>query len=213
MTIRATSDRRFFLRFLLIGLVMAGFSLYCVYDGAIGYPNQRVRALKYQEFEEEGRVGEWPAFAKEQGWSTDPPGEPKTPVDFQLQYIMAAVTGAIALWFFSVVLRNRNRWIEAGAGGITSSWGQRFDWADVVALDKRLWKKKGIAKVYYQDGVRQRRFVIDDFKFLREPTGKILRTLESKIDSDKITGDLPEGAEEQAYDDYGQPDEQPTTLN
>ena len=101
--------------------------------------------------------------------------------------------------FFSIVLRNRNRWIEASPSGITSSWGQRFDWADVLEVDKRLWKKKGIAKVYYQDGDRRRRFVIDDFKFHREPTGKILSALEARIDPAKITGGLPEGVEE-AYD-------------
>jgi hypothetical protein len=191
MTIRANSDRRFFLRFLLIGLVVAGFGLYCVYDGAIGYPLQRERALRYEEFELEGRLGEWGAFAREQGW---------------MQYIMAGVCGALALWFFSIVLRNRNRWIEASPSGVTSSWGQRFDWADVISVDKKQWKKKGIAKIHYQEGDRRRRFIIDDFKFLRKPTGKILQMLETRVGHDKITGGHPEGYEE-AYEESDEQDE------
>jgi hypothetical protein len=209
MTIRAISDRRFFLRFLFIGLVVTGFGLYCVYDGAYGYPQQRIRALKYEEFEKEGRLGEWNAYARSQGWSTDPPGEPKTPVDFQLQFIMAGVCAALALWFFSIVLRNRGRWIEASPAGVTSSWGQRFDWDDVISVDKKQWKKKGIAKVYYQEGDRRRRFLIDDFKFLREPTGQILRMLESRVGHDKITGGHPEGYEEE-HGDYAASDETAT---
>lgn len=211
MTIRANSDRRFFLRFLLIGLVVAGFGLYCVYDGAIGYPQQRERALRYEEFELEGRLGEWGAFAREQGWPTGNPGEPKTDVDIQMQYIMAGVCGALALWFFSIVVRNRNRWIEASPGGINSSWGQRFDWADVISVDKKQWKKKGIAKVDYQEGDRRRRFLIDDFKFLREPTGKILQMLESRVGHDKITGGHPEGYEE-AHGGYAASDETATAT-
>src|SRR5688572_5423250 len=98
MVIRADSDPRFFLRFLIIGLVVAGFALYCVYDGAIGYPNQRIRALEYQRLEEEKKLDEWDAIAKQNGWSTDPPGEPKTEVDFQLQFILAGVCALLALW-------------------------------------------------------------------------------------------------------------------
>lgn len=203
MTIRAKSDPKFYLRFLIIGLVVAGFSLYCVYDGAIGYPQQAIRAHKYIEFEKEKRIAEWPEYARQQGWSTDPPGEPKTPVDFQLQFIMAGVTAALALWFLSVVLRNRGHWIEASKTGITSSWGKTFNYADIVSLDKKLWKKKGIAKVYYQNGNRQGRFVIDDFKFMREPTGEILRALEARIDPAKIVGGPAEGYEE-VYDESGE---------
>jgi hypothetical protein len=201
MNIRANSDPKFYLRFLIIGLIVGGFSLYCVYDGAYGYPQQAIRAHKYEEFEKEKRLEEWPAFALERGWSTDPPGEPKTPVDFQLQFIMGGVTGALCLWFLLIVFRNRGRWIEASKSGITSSWGQQLNYADVVALDKKQWNKKGIAKVYYQEDGRRRRFVIDDFKFMRGPTGEILRALEARIDPNMITGGLPEGAEE-AYEEY-----------
>jgi hypothetical protein len=200
MTIRAESDPKFYWRFIIIGLVVAGFSLYCVYDGAIGYPQQRIRALKYEEFKVEKRVGEWPAFAAAQGWSTDDPGEPKTEVDFQLQFLMAGVTAALAVWFFTIVLVNRGHWIEASQTGIMSSWGQTFKYADIVELNKKQWKKKGIAKVYYDDNGRRRTFVIDDFKFKRDPTDDILQAVENRIDHEKITGGPPEGYE-MAYEE------------
>ena len=99
--------------------------------------------------------------------------------------------------------RNRGRWIEASKTGIASSWGQNVDFDRVVSLDKKKWDKKGIAKVLYEDGNRRRRFVIDDFKFKREPTDRILRQLESRLQPEQITGGVPESddysAEEPTY--------------
>jgi hypothetical protein len=189
--IRAKTDHRFYFRFLLIGVVALGFALWSLYDGAIGYPNQRERALEYLRLEQADRTDEWPQFAREQGWPTDPPGVPKTQADFIVQYIMAGIAGAIGLWLLIVVLRSRGRWIEASESRLTSSWGQGFDFDSVVSLDKKKWDK-GIARVTYQEGNRKKRFVIDNYKFARQPTNGILCALEEKIDVDKIVGGPPE---------------------
>jgi len=213
MTIRAKSDPRFYLRFLLIGAVAIGFSLLCVYDGAIRYPKQREPALAYQELEErlkeEGRLDqlsqEWIQVVKQHNENSDsaqdnwPTDKPKDEVDIQLQYVMAGVTGTIGLWMLLVVWRARGRWIEASGAGLTSSWGQRVDYARIVSLDKRQWRKKGIAKINYEDGNRKRRLVLDDYKYNRQATDTILRDLEAKIGVDKIIGGPPE----QPPDDRG----------
>jgi hypothetical protein len=195
MTIRAESDPKFYWRFIIIGVVVTGFSLYCVYDGRYGYPQQRIRALKFEEFEKEKKLGEWPEYAESQGWSTDPPGKPKTEAEIASQYVFAAVTAVLALWFFTIVLINRGHWIESNETGVTSSWGKGFNYSDVVELNKKQWKKKGIAKVYFEENGRRGRFVIDDYKFKREPTDEILQALENHIDHAKITGGPPEGYE------------------
>jgi hypothetical protein len=65
----------------------------------------------------------------------------------------------------------------------------------VESLEKRQWRNKGIAKLRYNDGGKKRTFVIDDFKFKRETTDKILAELENRIGVDKITGGPPEGFE------------------
>ncbi len=64
-----------------------------------------------------------------------------------------------------------------------------------VQLEKRQWRNKGIAKLRYHDGGRTRTFVVDDFKFKREPTDAILVEIEKQIGVDKITGGPPEGFE------------------
>jgi hypothetical protein len=208
MTIRADSDPKFYLRFLLIGGMLLVFGLWSLYDGAIRWPAQTVRALKYKEFKDDGRISEWPEFAREQGWPTTHPGDPKTTADLQGQFIMAAVCGVLSLLAFIVVLRSRGQWIEAGKTGLTSSWGQSLDYDSVVSLDKKNWDKKGIARLYYLDGERRRRFVIDDFKFKREPTDDILREVEARIGHDKIINGFPEPppGEEGEFKEYDEAD-------
>jgi hypothetical protein len=198
MTIRADNDPKFYFRFKLIGVAAFGFALYCLYDGYVAYPKQREHALAYaKHYDEGGTKEEWDAFALERGWPTEYPGEPKSEEDIAMQYFMAAITAAVGLLVLSAVWRSRGRWIEASDAGITSSWGQSFDFAQVRVLDKRQWRSKGIARAYYEDAGRRRKFVIDDYKFLREPTDAILRLLESKIDVQQITGGPPESAGDQ----------------
>lgn len=182
-----------------MGIAAIGFALWSLYDGVIGYPRQRERALAHQKLEEELKGGDpvvfrdqWHEFARERGWSTAYPGEPKGPGDIIMQYVMAAIAGSIGLWLISIPLRARGRWIESTNTGITSSWGQSLDFDQVIELNKRQWRNKGIAKVTYQDGGRKRRFVIDDYKFDRYATDAILYELEQKIDPALITGGPPE---------------------
>jgi hypothetical protein len=114
---------------------------------------------------------------------------------------MFIVTGLIGVWLISIPLRARGRWIESTGSGITSSWGQSFNYDQVENLEKRQWRKKGIARVTYLDDGRRRRFVIDDYKFDRYKTDEILYELEQNIDSERITGgppDPPPGSEEVA---------------
>jgi len=205
-TIRADVDPRHYLRFLLIGIVAFGFALYCLYDGFIAYPAQRVRALRYQELEKQSvdedwqqrqLQEEWKQIAAENDWPVIPPGEPKTDGDIVTQFVMAAMTGGISLLFLTIWFRSRGRWIEGDGAGLRSSWGQSFTYDQITSLDKKLWRNKGIAKVSYQDGNRTRRFVVDDFKFQRKPTDAILLQLESHIDPALITGGPPEPSPEE----------------
>jgi len=207
LPIRAERDPRYYYRFLLISAVALGFALWSLYDGAIGYPNQRERALKYQElvkqqstdehgefdFEEtQKKQEEWERLATERGWPLEDPGHPKTEADFIVQFIMAGLAGAIGLTMLFYVWQSRGRWIEADETGISSSWGQRVEFASVVLLDKSKWAGKGIAKVTYEDGNRRRKFIIDDYKFYRQATDAILYELEGHVDLDRIVGGPPE---------------------
>jgi len=199
MTIRAERDPRFYLRFLLIGLAALGFSLYCLYDGFIGYPLKQERALAFEKLLEEKRGDEWDAYAIERGWSTTPPAASKPheeyEVDVKMQFWMAGLSGLVGFFPLVAVWRSRGRWIELSDQGLTSSWGQSVTFDQTEPLEKRQWRSKGIAKLRYDDNGRKRTFVIDDFKFKRGPTDEILAKLEQRIGLDKITGGPPEGFE------------------
>ena len=192
MVIRAERDPRFYLRFVIIGWAAIGFALWSLYDGAIKYPRQRERGLLFEKLMEEGKGEQWDEEATARGWPIDFPGEPKSEADITMQYAMAALAGTIGALVLLGVWRSRGRWIEAGETGITSSWGQSFNYDQVLALDKRQWRNKGIARVKYDDGTRKRRFVIDDYKFKRKETDDILYELEGRIGPDKIMGGPPE---------------------
>jgi hypothetical protein len=200
-TLRANVNNRFYLRFFLIGVVAIGFSLWSLYDGAVNYPNQRVRALAFQKLVEEDRQAEWREYARERGWPLERPGKPKTQVDFTTQYIMAAIAATAGLGFLLVVLRSRGRWMEATPTGIRTSWSQQCDFDRVLTLNKKHWREKGIAKVTYQEGKRKRRLVLDSYKFERPAVNDILYELESRIGQEKIVGGPPEALREEPVED------------
>jgi hypothetical protein len=217
MPIRAENDPRFSRRFLYMGIAAIGFALYCLYDGYIGYPHKQERALAFEKLYAEKKADQWEAYANERGWSAAIPEEPKSEEEYRgdivMQYAMAVVSGLIGVWLISIPLRARGRWIESSDTGITSSWGQSLNFADIVSLDKRQWRNKGIARVTYAENGRKRRFVIDDYKFDRHKTDAILYELEQRIDPSLISGGPPEPPPgehgEQGFADQRAADEQP----
>jgi hypothetical protein len=192
MPLRSDNDPRFSRRFLFMGIAAIGFCLWSLYDGTIGYPREQQRALAWEKDFADKPTEEWITFAEEQGWSTALPKQSKTEEEYNTsimgQYAMAIVSGLIGLWLISIPLRARGRWIESTDDGIASSWGQSFKFDDVVNLEKRQWRSKGIAKVTYLDNGQKRRFVIDDYKFDRYKTDAILYELEQRIDPAIVTG-------------------------
>jgi hypothetical protein len=212
MHIRTNSDLRYYRRFVIIGLAALAGALWFFYDGAIKWPQQRDRILAHEKLAEELKGEDplvfqerWQAITKEKGWPISvPPGEAKTDTEITAQYFFGAGFAAIGLWLLWGVWRARGQWIEQTESGLTSSWGQKLDYDQVLAVDKRKWRNKGIAKIRYQDGPRKRRFVLDNFKFDRDTTDRILYDLESRIGHDKIMGGPPEAA---SYEQsHGTPD-------
>lgn len=189
-----------------MGIVAIGFGLWSLYDGMVKYPAQRVRgfdefkvdykslfedsqvkAMNVDEFEQKANAEsrlEWSKYMHERGFKSIP--------EIFTQYVQAAVAGLVGLFLLSIPIRARGRWIEANESGITSSWGQSFQYDEVEQLNKRRWRDKGIAKVTYVTDGRRQTFVIDDFKFVREQTDQILFELEQRIEFERITGGPPE---------------------
>jgi len=192
MPITARISARYLLRLGLIALFCLGFAGWFLYDGAIKYPRQRERGLKYQQLTEEGRLGEWNEIAARHGWPLEHPGEPKHEAEIYSQLAFAAVMALPALSFAIFVFRNWGRWIELNETGLRTSWGRQLEFGEITKLDKKKWKSKGIARIRYQQDGRHRQLVLDDCKYEVDPTEAILREVESRLDADQIVGAPPE---------------------
>jgi len=213
MPVKANIDTKFLSRLGLTGLAILALALWFLYDGIIAYPKERERALAYQKLETEARLDQWENTAAEHGWSTEKPEkfehlfdlkEPKKleeaqeelkkahNTDIAIQRWLAGIVAVPALLFLYRYFRARGRWIEAHETGLRTSWGQQLEFGQIVSLDKKKWKSKGIARIDYRQNGRKRRLVLDDWKFDADPTKAILLEVESRIDVGQIVGGAPE---------------------
>jgi len=192
MPVKANIDTKFLSRLGLTALALIGIALWFLYDGAITYPRQRERALVYQDLKEKDQLDKWEEIAEQRGWPTEDPGKPKEKIDFWIQFVIAGLLAVPGLCFLFRYFRARGRWIEADETGLRTSWGQQLEFGQIVSLDKKRWKSKGIARIDYRQNGRKRRLVLDDWKFDADPTKAILLMVESRIDAAQIVGGAPE---------------------
>jgi len=206
MQIRAENEPRYSRKFLIMGICALGAALWFLKDGLFTYPAERQQAfaefktydktyfkdehhktMTLEQFEvvaEPEKWQEWEVYIHDRGFHSG--------ADVVMQFIMTAVMTVAGLVLISFPLRARGRWIEASDAGITSSWGESFQFDEVEEVNKRKWRNKGIAKVTYVSDGRRRTFVVDDYKFDRYPTDAILYELEQRIDPDRITNGPPD---------------------
>src|SRR5438876_520988 len=126
MAIRAENDPRYWRRFLAMGILAFGGSLWFLKDAIFAYPAKRAdefekfktvsktlfnaeekKTVTLAEVEAQGnkeRADAWNRFARE--------GEVPTKAEIVTQYVMAALTAAVGLWLISLPIRARRRWIE-----------------------------------------------------------------------------------------------------
>ena len=202
---KANIERKFLWWLGLPALLFLGLALWFLYDGVITYPRQRERALRYQELKEEDRTGEWQEIAKEHGWPSEDPGKPKKEYEIYLQLVLAALVALLGLLCSFFFIRARGRWIEANETGLRTSWGRQLEFGQIVLLNKKKWKSKGIAKITYRQNGRRCRLVLDDWKYDAEPTRAILCEVESHLDASQIVGGAPEPLPQDEHHEDGPP--------
>lgn len=205
MPTRASVSRGYLWRLGLIALVCFAMAGWFLFDGAVTYPRQRQRALKYQELEEKGALDEWFTVAKERGWPVDNPGEPKTDFDIYTQFVIAGLLVIPGLIYLIRFLLYRGRWVEADDAGLRTSDGRQLEFGHILVLGKRKWKSKGIARIFYEKDGRRGKLVLDDWKYEAHPTRDILFAVESHLDDEQIIGGPPEPPPE---DEEGADEEQ-----
>jgi hypothetical protein len=202
MSDRASFQNSYLKRYLLLAGVCLPLSLWFAYDGFIGYPKQLEIAEAYdklRDLESTERQSQWQAIASTNGWPSRIPEKTAAEIADSIfgQYVWGSLSFAAGLIALLYYLRSRGTWVEPTETGLTTSWGQKLDFKDVIRLDKKKWESKGIAKATYRDSNLNRVFVFDDFKFDREPLGKILRGLENTLDRALIVGGPTEAERDQ----------------
>ena len=195
MTVHADYDLRFFRRFLWIALGCVVFSLWFLFDGMVAYPKELERCATYwQPADQPGRWQEmersaWLEIAQSKNWSTKIPEKPDVQREkITKQYVFSVITFLIAVPCLLKWLLARGTWVESTGKSIRASWGPEFNFDQVVSINKSKWVDKGIAKVRYRRNGRLRTFVLDDFKYHREPMEQIIRDLEATLSDAQITG-------------------------
>ena len=212
MTLRATTETKFLLKYLLIGLGCLAFFLWSTYDAFIGYPSMLPRAQAWEKLMEDPSLDEterqarWEAMSEEGGWSSKRPKEKETLASVQqtiiYNYAFMAIGIAIAGPCIGWYLTNRGTWIESTDDGLRNSAGQFFTIDQVQQIDKRRWDKKGIAVVHFRDDQQKdQTFIIDDLKYQREETDQILDWLEQQLPREKIVNGQTEAELRAARDD------------
>jgi len=84
---------------LVFSCPLGGFAAWCYYDGTVTYPQQRERALAYQELKRSGDPyweQQWAQRAAARGWPTQDPGKPTSRFAITTQFIMFGITGGLA---------------------------------------------------------------------------------------------------------------------
>lgn len=161
---RASLSKTWFRRQILITLFCFGVGLWFFYDGRFGFPQKNERFLAHKEFENQNR-SDWEQYAKSRGWPKRPPERLYKKVDIVVQYAfgVALTIGGIAA--LGLLIVSKNRTVSSDAEAYYAENGQRVAFDAIRSIDKSKWDSKGIAVLIYQDGRREAKAVIDDYKF------------------------------------------------
>ena len=191
--VRAEFQKNYLWRYAALAGICCLLGLWFAYDGFIGYPSKIPMAEAYDEIRElpaEERIEQWEALASQNDWPSRTPDKSAEEIrdDITGQYFWAFLNFVIGLPALVLLLRSRGSWVERTEKGVRTSWGQELSFSAVSRLNKKKWKDKGIARATYDENGATRTFVFDDFKFDREPIGKMLRDLEAMLKPEQIVG-------------------------
>lgn len=192
--IRADVHQPYFRKFLFVFLGCTAFALWFLYDGLIGYPKKLTLAEAYASLPETGRQDAWKELAAEKGWPTMTPSKSAEDIrhDIGGQFMMAVLCGAFAVPTLMMFMSGQGTWVEGDETLIRNSKGQEVPIPAITKIDKRKWEDKGIAKIFYEVDGKTKKFVMDDFKYKREPMGKLMRFAEAGLSKDQVVGDYLE---------------------
>jgi len=166
---------------LFIAIFLLAVGGWFFWDGKVGYPRSNERWVAQEQYEKDGRIGEWPAYAQSRGWSAEKPHKfydaDAVGLQITLSAVCAALGGiALAYWFVQ-----KGRVLRSDEEAVYSPTGTRVPFGAITGLGKKKWDDKGLATVRYEIDGRKGQFVLDDYKFDRDPTHQILTEIEARL--------------------------------
>ncbi|MGB7328549.1 MAG: hypothetical protein WBD31_26975 [Rubripirellula sp.] len=207
MNLRAVPESNFLLKFLLIALGLLGFAALSAYDGFVKYPRGYPRLHAWEKLKEEvasspglddeDQKARWEEIAEREGYSKRRPSsdESSEALDGKIfdQYIFLVLGILIGLPMLAKYFMDKESWIESTEDSLKDSAGVEMKISQITQFDKAKWEKKGIGVFHYKtdDGIA-RKFVVDDLKFNRENTDRIVEWVESQIPVEMIVNGQPE---------------------
>ncbi len=166
---------------LFIAIFLLAVGGWFFWDGKVGYQRSNERWVAQEQYEKDGRIGEWPAYAQSRGWSAEKPHKfydaDAVGLQITLSAVCAALGGiALAYWFVQ-----KGRVLRSDEEAVYSPTGTRVPFGAITGLGKKKWDDKGLATVRYEIDGRKGQFVLDDYKFDRDPTHQILTEIEARL--------------------------------
>lgn len=178
MDVHAKISREWRRRMTLMGLMLLGSALWFFYDGFIAWPAEARRYAELARITADlvaaGEAADakdpaveraWQAYAAEHGLKPKVP-KARSPGDISLQRIIGSVLfGGFAIFASWVALQHRKS-VRVAGETITGTGGETVHFDQIVDVDRRQWRSKGIAYAVYEVDGRRRRLCLDDHKFL-----------------------------------------------
>jgi len=166
---------------LFVSIFLIGIGCWFLSDAVFGYPHSNERWLAHRELEESGRQSEWPALARSRGWTAKVPEKRYGVGDIRMQWVCCGFAASLGLITLAYWFTQKNRVLRTDEGAVYSPAGTRIPFDAITGLGKKHWDAKGLATVLYEIDGRKGRFILDDYKFDRDPTHQIVAKIEKHL--------------------------------
>ncbi|MGI8603899.1 MAG: hypothetical protein ACR2OZ_13000 [Verrucomicrobiales bacterium] len=172
-------------RMALMFLMFAFFAAWFYRDYRWGYPDKKHRYGEYQRvMSQPGGQAAWAKLSAENGWPLKPP-EKITHDDIEQQRNFAAGCAVIAAVILATFLINRGKTLRAEGDAFQTPSGERVPFASVFRVDRRKWRNKGLAFVYYRSASgAEKKTAVDDLKYAG--ADRVLARLMSRFNGELV---------------------------
>jgi hypothetical protein len=188
---QASVNKEWAVRMLLIGVLFTAYGSWCIYDGAIAYPEMidKYELTHPPATEDEPRPNayeNWPELLREAGYEVeagDQPPRAKSDSDIMTQWIQAALCFPIGFLILIHWAYHARRVPRADEQGLHFG-GKTVPYSDIQEIDKTRWFNKDICIVSYDGTAGSGRYNLDGWKY--KGAHRILEIIEERAPQAEI---------------------------